>query len=153
MSRILAIDPSKNHLGAALLEDEKDWSWDVIETDPQDNLQQKLRAISRQLDSFLSYRGVTHLIIEYPQFMNSVKGRIAAQQGYTIDLGTVCGFIMGWLDVHTSDVYLYTPNQWKGQKPKKAIEAAFLREFGEEHRGTSDHAFEAVMLLKYHISK
>lgn len=148
---ILSVDPSVNHVGFAILQlDTKEWEWDVVETDKSESLPQKCLSIAERLKRAIAGRKLVQLVMEYPAFFTGTKGAIAAQKGYTIDLAFTLGFYFGTFQLDQFSVFNYKPMEWKGQKPKKAIEAWFLRTFGTEHRGTSDHAYEAAMMLYWH---
>lgn len=141
----LAIDPSINDVGWSTVSEEGEYEWGYISVPPKI---QELDARCAYICQQLPVQEVDRLIIEYPQWMNCDRGQIAAQQGYTIALGYVCGYISH----HFKDaaLFLYTPNQWKGQLPKKAVQARFLRLFGDEHKHVVSHAYEATMMLYYH---
>lgn len=142
----LSIDPSINDVGWSTLKPEDDYEWGYIKVPPK----------IQELDSRCAYictelpppSEIEQLIIEYPMFMNADRGQIAAQKGYTIDLGYVCGY----LSRHFKDsaLFLYNPVTWKGQLPKTAIQTRFLHLFGEEHKHVISHAYEACMMLVWH---
>lgn len=151
---ILSIDPSVNHVGFAILQlDNEEWDWGVIETEKSESLPQRCLSIARQLKKHIGNGKLVQLVMEYPAFFTGTKGAIAAQKGYTIDLAFTLGFYFGTFQVDEFSVFNYKPMEWKGQKPKKAVEAWFLRTFGQAHRGTSDHAYEAAMMLYYHATR
>lgn len=148
METILAIDPSINHVGFALLQIGKQWNWETV------NLESKsLQFKCEELVSTIVTRGlITQLVCEYPQFMAVGRGLIAAQRGYTLDLACICGYLAGYYRIAPSNIFYYTPNQWKGQRPKSATLAAFKRTF-PKHTLPSEHAIDATMLLHYHATK
>lgn len=151
----LSVDPSINHVGFATLQmPEADWNWGVYETDPSANL---LYRVKETADFLLARippsETLVQLIIEYPSFRGDTKGKIAAMQGYTLDLAMICGYLASAVNLPMCQVFFYTPQQWKGQKNKHMVECAFLRTFGDQYKGTSDHAFEAAMMLYKHCQK
>jgi hypothetical protein len=97
------------------------------------------------------YKKITHLVIEYPQFENSVRGEVAARQGYTLDLAYVCGEIVRYCALHTSNVRLPTPLQWKGNRPKKATELEVQKKFGMLQ--ISEHEYDACGLLLWGLEE
>lgn len=141
----LSIDPSINDVGWSTVSEEGEYEWGYISVPPKI---QELDARCAYICQQLPVQEVDRLIIEYPQWMNCDRGQIAAQQGYTIALGYVCGYISHYFK--DAALFLYTPNQWKGQLPKKAVQARFLRLFGDEHKHVVSHAYEATMMLYYH---
>ena len=154
--KYLSIDPSVNNIGWATYESPLSepynpvdglWAWGEWNPPEGATLQERCAYICNKAKA----KDPTHLVVEYPTFMVSLKGQIAAQKGYTIDLATVVGFVAGSLQLSPHAIFFYTPMQWKGQKKKHMIEVRFLSVFGREHKGTSDHAYEATMMLYKHL--
>ena len=146
--KYLAIDPSVNNVGFAIMQD-NEWEWGVWNPPRAGGLPETCDWLAERVLEVEP----DELILEYPIFMIAQRGIIAAQKGYTIDLGAICGWIAGASRLPSGDIYFYTPNQWKGQLKKQMVEFRFLRKFGTEHKGTPDHAFEAAMLLDYHVKR
>jgi hypothetical protein len=160
-SMILSIDPSINHVGVALrtpdigeciqdkplVEFQRYWQWFKVDVPQVEKLQDRLD----YLVTFLPPPSeVSELVIEYPMFMGgSDRGNIAAQKGYTIDLGCVCGYLMAYFQ--PCKVHLYKPNEWKGQMPKDVIGRRFERIFGVKYKTVPDHCYEATMMLYWHL--
>lgn len=160
MTTILAIDPSVNNVGVALLQKGNGivkWDTRLIQPDCDGlvyRTDQILKTIPRFcLDHGVGYRDMTNLVMEYPTFMGGTKGLIAAQEGYTIDLAFVLGTIRGiFIPIIASpNIFLYTPRQWKGQKPKSATKAQHKRIFGFDL--DSPDECDAKMMLYFHAKK
>ena len=154
----LIIDPSMHNVGFAILQINngkprvlKDGT---LYPDRDMTIQQKAEWIFASLQRLLlSHGDPCQLIIEYPAFMGGVKGMIASQKGYTIDLAAIVGYLAGLLMAGSpDDVFLYTPMQWKGTKPKTATIAHLKRVF-PTFRPHSEHSADAVDLGLYHFRK
>lgn len=155
MPSIFAFDPSINDIGWCIRDRKNQWEGGTISLPPEYNLHQRLKRIKDQLNFLQTIQPIQQLVYETPMFMGSAKGKIAAQKGYTIDLGIVCGFIIGVFDVGPFDTFGYTPMQWKGTVPKRATQAKYLRTFPakSERLAITDHEIDATMLLYHHCQK
>lgn len=123
---------------------------------PEGALNYKLTYLDSWLKLMQSKFSIIYLVAEQPTFHHSEKGRIAARQGYTINLGTLLGFIIARLDCvnHHS---LIPPAQWKGMVPKHATFKKFQRTFHDSANWNwhdSDHdIIDAIMLLHYWLTQ
>lgn len=156
MPTIFSFDPSINDIGWCVKTNLGSWEGGTISLPSEFNLPQRLNRIKRILHDTVYSQSIEQIVYEQPTFMTSTKGKIAAQKGYTIDLGIVCGFIIGCFDISPHDTFCYTPQQWKGSVPKRVTEAKYYREFSIQDTGDrhiSDHEIDATMLLKYHCEK
>jgi hypothetical protein len=117
-------------------------------------LQQKMRSSGRFIKSLVGAECI-QLVAEMPTFFSSEKGRIAAKEGYTLNLCMVLGYMMGRLENGAVPTMLFTPGMWKGQVSKEITRKKFFRtftdakmdEFGE---ATYDHdTVDAIMILRY----
>lgn len=153
MQYLIAIDPSINNLGFADLQIGQFQTWNAFLCQPEGSLQNRTKSILRKLRARLADTGLKpdNLIMEMPTFMTGSKGLIAAQKGYTIDLAYIIGAIQGMLDLSPLNVFLYTPQQWKGQKPKSATKAQHKRIFGFDL--PSQDECDAKMMLYFHCKK
>jgi len=152
--KILAIDPSINHIGLAYRRsDAERVQWSQINP-PQSRGEWK-SDLRERVDLILAKIRVLSLydtnvgIIEYPAFQNSTRGHIAAQMGYTLDLAYICGAVVA--SMPNTKWYLPTPQQWKGQQPKMAIGIKFTRWTGVDYNTVSDHCYEAAMMIKWYL--
>lgn len=156
MQYLIAIDPSINNLGFADLQidDKGKPTWFTELLNPEGSLQRRVKYICHHyiLKRIRKIGNHPHnLIMEMPTFMTGSKGLIAAQKGYTIDLAYIIGAIQGMLDLSPLNVFLYTPQQWKGQKPKSATKAQHKRIFGFDL--PSQDECDAKMMLYFHCKK
>lgn len=145
----LSIDPSINDVGVCWYHPTlKEYTWTLIKPPKEFELPLKMWFIKKQLDKGLDILdSVTELICEYPQFFNNERGATAATKGYTLDLACICGYMAGICKF--AKVYYYTPNEWKGQQTKHAIEGKFTRLFSEDL--PTDHEYEATMMMRHHL--
>lgn len=150
--KILSLDPSVNHVGWALLNIEKgadvsegSWDWGCWELDGfnfaqrcQDLRDNILETVGEEFDI---------LALEWPTFYDSMKGKVAAKQGYTLNLAGISMYVAGWFRMDCSQVHLVTAPQWKGNTPKHVTAKRFFEAFGENYLKESEHAIDATMLL------
>jgi hypothetical protein len=165
MPTFLSVDPSINSLGWAtatpnsLPSSAGDYTWNSFDwkcgtfTPQGINLESKLYSIGKFLNRIYS---IEELVIEWPTFFNSEKGRIAARAGYTVQLGAICGYIIGFFNLSPLHIHLYTPQQWKGNAPKRATSVKFIRTFPDQKnrlRLLGHDEIDAIMLLHHHFTK
>jgi Holliday junction resolvasome RuvABC endonuclease subunit len=157
---ILSIDPSVRNIGVAILqlEDKKlkqvlEYTWHC----PDDIKDQLVRLANNAYIHICRWIGVIkfdYIVIEYPQFMMGDKGLIAAQRGYTIDLAFISGYLAAKFNTQGSQIFIYTPMQWKGTKPKSATQAAYERlNFGTRTCNPTEHSIDAAMLGHFFATK
>jgi len=163
---LLAIDPSINNLGWAIYDfsaggemyriDSCGWKYGLIH--PKGfNIQGRWRDAYFKLREVIGKdRHITHLAAEWPMWFDGLRGRLAAQQNFTINLSSLIGYLVGKLGVKTEFVSLWTPVQWKGSVPKYATEAKFVRIFGQTARQVantqSNDVIDAIMIAEFWLS-
>lgn len=151
----LSIDPSVNNVGVCYYNpNSKEYFWKLFQPPKALSLQQKLKWLEHRLEVWIeqtfdepTFGCITSVICEYPQFFNNQRGAIAKTKGYTEDLACICGFMAGICKF--AKAFFYTPNQWKGNLTKHAIEHRFKKAFPAE-RLPSEHEMEACMMMKFH---
>jgi hypothetical protein len=154
---ILAIDPSaRNKIGIGVLNIDSFKKIKVEDATFSIQSNATLEDLCKSCVRFINQKFIdatpfSYLVIEYPQYMGGLKGRIAAQQGYTLDLAYVCGFFTAAFNLARLRTHLFTPMQWKGTRPKSATLAEYRRKFPDQ-RWSSEHSVDAVM-LGYHFCK
>lgn len=158
--KIVAIDPSVNHVGWAVCEgltrnesgvwddSASIWRWGCWHI-RSNSLGFKLREIVEWM--IVEFEGVEPndlLVIEWPAYFGSEKGQISAQQGHTLNLAGIAGYIAGFFRLPPADFYLITANQWKGNLPKEITRMRFFKALGIKQIYKIDHnAVDAVMIL------
>lgn len=149
---ILGIDPSINNVGLALYNRETQ----ILKTQvfhprrPATMANIGVQIARHILISFLQgEKRPDMLVIEYPEWQNSERGIIAMQQGYTLDLAFVVGFVAASLGIAASKIHMPTPSVWKGNLPKKAVGIRFERRFLASAKLVTDHEFEAAMMIDW----
>jgi hypothetical protein len=164
---VLALDPSIKNLGWACINLNREgeyydleggiWSYGLIHPKGRNN-QHRWRDTYFQLKYMLDANGnwPTHFASEWPVFFNSPKGRIAAQENYTVDLAAIVGYVAGQFRFKAENITLWTPMQWKGSVPKYVTEAKFVRLFGSSAkrlvRTLSNDTIDAIMIAEYWLS-
>jgi hypothetical protein len=162
---ILAIDPSMNNLGFAIYNanlgenrydiDSDAWRFGLIHPQTHGHFHHKWLNAYERLEKSIGWNP-THLACEWPDFFNSVKGKIAAAKGYTIDLAGMVGYLVGKYDLPMDYVTLWKPNVWKGSVPKSATQAKFLRLFGKDAesvlRNYSHDVIDAIMIAEFWLT-
>ncbi|SRR5258705_11952730 len=163
---LLAIDPSINNLGWALYDFSKGgeiyainsagWKYGLIH--PKGfNLQSKWKDAYFKLKEVIGRdKYVTHLAAEWPMYFNGLRGKLAAQQNFTINLASLIGYLVGKLGVKAEYVSLWTPIHWKSSVPKHVTQAKFIRTFGSEAKQIantqSDDVIDAIMIAEFWLS-
>lgn len=148
---ILSIDPSaRNKIGIGVITIDSFARVSCQDATFSIQSNSKLEDLCRGCVRFINQRFPQHtpfdyLVLEYPQYMGGLKGRIAAQQGYTLDLAYVCGYFTAAFNLSRLRTHLFTPMQWKGTRPKSATLAEYKRKFPEQ-KWSSEHSVDAVML-------
>lgn len=152
---ILGIDPSVNNVGLALYNTEtKELTTRTFH--PSLKLKSHLPSLSVEICRFISVvflqkeKKIDCLVIEMPQWENSQRGKIAGQQGYTLDLAYIVGFCGGRLGLNPLDINVPTPNLWKGQVSKSTTENRMRKRFKLED-AKSDHEFDAIGLVAWFL--
>lgn len=147
----IAIDPSVKHIGIAYKIGNTPVKWMQVnfpldrKVARGDELVKCCNTIMTKIRAF-GLQNANAGFIEYPNFQMSERGQIAAQKGYTIDLGYVCGFICAAMP--KTAWTLKTPTEWKGQQTKEAIGIKFTQWSGIPYQDVSDHCYEAASMLK-----
>lgn len=151
---ILAVDPSVNNVGLALYDTKTEKLKTRTFHPPKVKRQYIVNSIIRTiLIEFLPIgEKIGVLIVEYPNFQNSVKGQIAAQKGYTLDLAYIAGALTTALTISPDNVHLPTPMEWKGTAPKAAIGRRFERRWKIPADSVTDHQFEAAMMIDWYLN-
>ncbi|HXB10637.1 MAG TPA: hypothetical protein VNZ45_01520, partial [Bacteroidia bacterium] len=129
---LLSIDPSVRDLGWAILDLNKGEGEDYYNLDSDvwsyGLVQMKARPISYKDPYYLQHRWreacatlkaaceighhqPTHLASEWPVYFNSTRGRIAVERNYTVDLGSMVGYIAGQFNFRANYMTLWTPQQ------------------------------------------
>lgn len=150
----IAFDPSINSIGFARL----DTRMDVIQTATfkvakRTTRQDQLMAVRVALKSacYIYAKNATHVICEYPDFMNSKRGKIAATQGHTLGLAYVCGYVNGMECLASAKKFLPTPMDWKGTTPKGVTLRRFMQwiKHTDVEGSPTDHEVDAAMMIKW----
>lgn len=155
--KILGVDPSVNNVGLAY--------WDsnrlFLKTTtfhPKRDSESSISSVAVQVArfihiDFLAGEGrLDGLVMEFPQFENSDRGHQAMIKGFLFDLAFILGYLGGCLGVKASDIKTPTPNQWKGQMPKKAVGLRFDKTYGLDYEDYSDHEYEAAMMIQWYLN-
>jgi hypothetical protein len=158
--KIVSIDPSINDVGWAVVDGLKrsksgvwdnskaKWTWGHWKIGGV-SLTFKLREIVEWM--IIEFDGLEEgdwLVLEWPAFFGSAKGQVAAQQGHTINLAGVDGYIAGFFRLSPMDIHLVTANEWKGNLPKEITRKRLFHALGIKQIYKVNHnAVDAVMLL------
>jgi Holliday junction resolvasome RuvABC endonuclease subunit len=156
---LLAVDPSVNNLGwaccnlsrASLHPDIYDIElWDSGVIHPQGiEIHHKWQDAYEQLAAKVRDSWPTHLVVEWPMFFGSARGRIAAAQGGTINLAGMAAGIIAWFRLPASNVSLLTPVQWKGSVPKDVVRQRLEQAFAGNSCNLSDDEVDAIALAEF----
>lgn len=148
--KILAIDPSVNQCGWAtveITETSAEFKWGMWEISGI-NFQMRCADIR---DYIISDVGeFDEFVGEWPMYYDSEKGRVAAKQGFTINLAGIVMFIAGWFQIIHQRLHLYTAPEWKGTVPKAVTARRFFKVFGVDSATVDHNAVDATMMLHFH---
>jgi len=156
---LLAIDPSIRRLGWAYCDlaragpkpniyDVGRWRSGVIH--PQGpEIHHKSQDAYEQLSAELRDSWPTHLVVEWPAFFGTKRGRIAAAQDHTIGLAGMAAGIIAWFRLPAANVTLFTPMQWKGSVPKEATRARLEKAFGVDSEDLPHDEVDAIALAEF----
>lgn len=154
MKGVLAIDPSIRACGVATLYRGK-IRLATLRPSRQGDLPQRCLSLWTQLQNWLT-EPVKHLIVEYPTFQDTAKGRTAAVSGHINKLAFVCGYLCCGLVSTVETTTLVTPQEWKGFWSKQRTrEHVLAHRIGKQLRGkTFDHnACDAAALALYYVDR
>lgn len=154
MKTTLAIDPSIRSCGWAYFGDKKLLGSGTIEDikefpEAADFIVHKLenKIYTLQMKTNTSY-DLDILVIEYPQYERSMRGKVSMAQGHPLNLAYMVGAFVGVFPCKRK--FLPTPPKWKGSLPK-AITQLRLRDAGYTFE-TGDEA-DAIALGLWAINK
>jgi len=156
--RIIGIDPSVNNVGLAFY-DTQSHALNTATFHPKRDKDTPIVNVAIQIAryitiSFLQGRKRPDLaVMEYPQWEDSDRGRMAMQKGYIHNLAFVVGYLCSNIGLAGSCIYTPTPMQWKKNIPKKAIGIRFTRRFLVDYKTISDHEFEAAMMIDWLLAE
>lgn len=164
---LLAVDPSVRSLGWATVNlnyaqgnDYYDisnanlWNYGPVIINPTKDIRYRWEQAEKQLRSAFELDDIrpTHYAAEWPTFMNSMKGKIAAQQNYTLGLASMVSYIAAAFEIRSENITLWTPMQWKGMTPKSVTRNRFLMYFGSAAkqiaRAANDDVIDAIMIAR-----
>jgi hypothetical protein len=156
---ILAIDTSIAACGVALFRDNQ-INCNTIRTDADDTAVERCQLIWDKLTNlFYDKSGIRRLdvvLIEYPTFQQSDRGRIAAAGGGLIKIATVAGYLAAKLD-SCKQVKFITPSMWKGMLSKDQTRSRIMKHklLGPQLSLMKfDHnAADAVGMIEWYISR
>lgn len=154
---IIAIDPSIRACGIAIIRG-KDIEAHTVYPSTEGDLPQRCAALWHRLALWLALGPMKDmkLVIEYPTFQDTPRGRAAAVAGNINTLSMVCGYLCARLVSSVETTELITPQRWKGMESKDVTKLRVLAHpIGKqlaEHR--LDHnAFDAAGLALWKLEK
>lgn len=155
--RYLGIDPSVNNVGIAFYDDESNElmtrTFHPKRGENTTTTQIAVQIVRFIMIDFLQGRKkADYIVLEHPQFENSIRGNQAAAKGYTLDLAFLVGYIAGAMGLASTKTFTPTPLEWKGNMPKMAVEVRFKKRW-PKHPKVLDHEFEAAMMIDWMIGQ
>jgi len=152
--RVLGIDPSVNNVGIAFY-DTQTHKLKTVTFQPKRTKDTPIANVAVQITRYIlisvlqGEKRPDLAVMEYPQWEDSERGRMAMQKGYIHQLAFIVGYLCGNLGLASSCLYTPTPMEWKKNIPKKAIGIRFERRFLVPANSVSDHEFEAAMMIDW----
>jgi hypothetical protein len=96
------------------------------------------------LVAVVSCKGIKNIGMEFPTLWGaSSKSQTAASQGDLFKLSFLCGAIHMAASLNNINVYLFSPQEWKGQLPKDCVIRRIQRQF-MGMRVPKDHEADAI---------
>lgn len=158
--KIVAIDPSVNEVGWAVVEniyndengwhtEEANWRWGHWKI-ASNSLTFKWKEITEWM--IIEFGGLDHsedwVVMEWPVYFDGMRGHASAKMGHTINLASVVAYIAGYFRLPWRNVHLLTATQWKGSVSKEITRMRFFRHMGIKQIYKVNHnAVDAVMML------
>jgi len=90
---------------------------------------------------FLNYRLIDLVVFETPSVWQSAKSHASAVKGDLFKMSHMLGGFHYMCAMWEIDIKLITPRDWKGQLPKRVVEARLMKQYGVKFR---DHECDAV---------
>ena len=81
------------------------------------------------------------VVIETPSVWGSAKSHASAVKGDLFKMAHMIGGFHYMCAMWEIDIELITPRDWKGQLPKRVVEARLIKQYGQKFR---DHECDAV---------
>lgn len=142
---MISIDPGLNGTGWAIWKKGNFLVTGIICPPKKYEWFDRARMITRDLSILVNDNGIENMHIEYPAYFGSVGGRMVAGGGGLVKLAFLTGMICGRAVDLDLKINLVEVNKWKGQLPKKIVEARIKKILGK--RTTKDfktHIYDAV---------
>ncbi len=113
-------------------------------TSDADTWQMRIAQITEDLPLMCARSKAIYVVIEWPTlWAGSSKSHAAAASGKLLQLAAACGALIQGIHLmrYAVGIMLVTPNEWKGQLTKPAVNARIMRAIGETY---PNHASDAV---------
>lgn len=155
--RVLAIDPSINHLGWALMEPGRVIQSGTINAQPLKaaSIVERIAWIVDALDEEVLQKPFDLIAIERPETWGSYKSQASRGSGDLQLLTLIVGALTYWATwsstLNPHDVQLIKVTTWKGQLPKRVIQERMEEKYGCKFG--SEHAADAVGIGDYILEK
>ncbi len=153
--RVLAIDPSVNHIGWAIMEPGHIIRGGTINAPPMRKAEEveRISWIIDLLDTTVLSTPFDNIVIERPETWGSYKSQASRGSGDLQLLTLVVGALMYWAytTVGAVDVHLIKVTEWKGQLPKSVTRERMEKKYG--CRLGTDHESDAVGIADYYLAK
>ena len=155
--RMLSIDPGLNGTGVVYWFDGVPQRAAVLRPlvgqvrstlkDDEDSLVARARTLTQLVIAVSKAPSTPHtVVIEFPEFHESIKGRMARSTGSIDRLSFLIGVMVGQMPNHWR-VMLPLVREWKGQLPKDVVIKRMTQCYGKAcvtHLGMKTHAWDAL---------
>jgi len=153
--KILAIDPSINHIGWAIMEPSGIIRSGTVNAPPMTKASEVVRIswMIETLDEAVLQIPYDVIVIERPETWGSFKSQASRGSGDLQLLTLVVGALMYWAStiISVEDVHLIKVTAWKGQLPKRVVQERMEKKYNCKFG--SDHESDAVGIGDYYLSK
>jgi len=155
MIKVLAIDPSVNHLGWAIMEPGNIVQSGTINASSvcTAGVVKRIHRMIDELDTEIVRTTFDMIVIERPQTWGSFKSQASRGSGDLQLLTLIVGALAYWacIIVGVDSVNLIKVTEWKGQLPKNVTRERMVKKYG--CMLGSDHESDAVGIGDYYLSK
>jgi len=156
LKKHLSVDPGSAGSGVALWDSEKYHEMQMPRDlfsllSRQKTWENRVQDISEQLIVKIRPYEILTASIEFPEFMEGVRGYAAAREESVTKLAFMVGVISEKLWRLGTEVKLIRPHEWKGQLTKHAVEARIIRRLPEikEKMNPRSHQWDAIGIGLY----
>lgn len=159
-SLLLSIDPGLNGTGYAYWEGKIPVAAGVVRPLTDDSLLYRANDLYGKLrymrPEAWAISDLNDVVIEFPEYHESFKGRTARATGSMDKLCFAIGVLAKSFSTPFTDVHLPHVREWKGQLPKDVVMSRMLKHYGKktcDRLGIRTHAWDALGIGHWFLNR